>query len=246
MQEQEEQRNKKLEAFKRNREEAQRKEKEAQAAAQAAIDSAVDTDADGTSDVQDVLDRMGTITGSFSYYAKNTKVAAVNFNAIDGTGDIEVTQPGDYSFTSLTSAGNITLGDNYKSHRIVGTNQDFFKKLYKARLIQGKFFKKPYEVVLGYNAAIEMGLKQGDSFYGSHGIDASIHEHQDAKYYVVGLLDYSGEVIDNLILTSLESVWQVHSTDHQKGSFDLKHEKKYDHHHHNETIVNKEESEALV
>jgi len=77
--------------------------------------AAVDTDADGTSDVQDVLDRMGTITGSFSYYAKNTKVAAVNFNAIDGTGDIEVTQPGDYSFTSLTSAGNITLGDNYKS-----------------------------------------------------------------------------------------------------------------------------------
>ena len=77
--------------------------------------AAVDTDADGTSDLQDVLDKMGTITGSFSYYAKNTKVAAVNFNAIDGTGDIEVTQPGDYSFTSLTSAGNITLGDNYKS-----------------------------------------------------------------------------------------------------------------------------------
>lgn len=134
----------------------------------------------------------------------------------------------------------ISLGDNHKSHRIVGTNQDFFKKLYKARLIQGKFFKKPYEVVLGYNAAIEMGLKQGDSFYSSHGIDASIHEHQDAKYYVVGLLDYSGEVIDNLILTSLESVWQVHSTDHQKGSFDLKYEKKHDHHHHNETIVNKD------
>jgi len=75
----------------------------------------IDTNDDGTTDVQDVIDNIGTVTGSFSYFAKNTKVATVNFNSIDGTGDIEVTQPGDYSFTSLTSAGNITLGDNYSS-----------------------------------------------------------------------------------------------------------------------------------
>lgn len=131
----------------------------------------------------------------------------------------------------------ISLGDNYKSYRIVGTNQNFLQKLYKAPLKQGKLFEKPYEVVLGFNAANKMDLKLGDSFYGSHGIDASIHEHQDAKYLVVGLLDYSGEVIDNLILTSLESVWQVHSEDHQKGSFDLNYEKKHDHHHHKTTLV---------
>ena len=131
----------------------------------------------------------------------------------------------------------ISLGDNYKSYRIVGTNQNFLQKLYEAPLKQGKLFEKPYEVVLGFNAANKMDLKLGDSFYGSHGIDASIHEHQDAKYLVVGLLDYSGEVIDNLILTSLESVWQVHSEDHQKGSFDLNYEKKHDHHHHKITLV---------
>ena len=131
----------------------------------------------------------------------------------------------------------ISLGDNYKSYRIVGTNQNFLQKLYKAPLKQGKLFEKPYEVVLGFNAANKMDLKLGDSFYGSHGIDASIHEHQDAKYLVVGLLDYSGEVIDNLILTPLESVWQVHSEDHQKGSFDLNYEKKHDHHHHKITLV---------
>ena len=131
----------------------------------------------------------------------------------------------------------ISLGDNYKSYRIVGTNQNFLQKLYKAPLKQGKLFEKPYEVVLGFNAANKMDLKLGDSFYGSHGIDASIHEHQDAKYLVVGLLDYSGEVIDNLILTPLESVWQVHSEDHQKGSFDLSHEKKHDHDHHKNTVV---------
>jgi len=75
----------------------------------------VDTDSDGVSDVQDVLNSIGTITGSFSYMAKNSKVATVNFDSIDGTGDIEVAQPGDYSFATLTKAGNITLGDNYSS-----------------------------------------------------------------------------------------------------------------------------------
>ena len=141
----------------------------------------------------------------------------------------------------------ISLGDNFKSYRIVGTNQNFLKKLYKAPLKQGKLFEKPYEVVLGFNAANKMDLKLGDSFYGSHGIDASIHEHQDAKYLVVGLLDYSGEVIDNLILTPLESVWQVHSEDHQKGSFDLSYEKKHDHDHdHHKTTVHEEDKEITA
>ena len=140
----------------------------------------------------------------------------------------------------------ISLGDNYKSYRIVGTNQNFLQKLYEAPLKQGKLFKKPYEVVLGFNAANKMDLKLGDSFYGSHGIDASIHEHQDAKYLVVGLLDYSGEVIDNLILTPLESVWQVHSEDHQKGSFDLSYEKKHDHHHHHQKTTVVEEDKEIT
>lgn len=141
----------------------------------------------------------------------------------------------------------ISLGDNFKSYRIVGTNQNFLQKLYEAPLKKGKLFEKPYEVVLGFNAANKMDLKLGDSFYGSHGIDASIHEHQDAKYLVVGLLDYSGEVIDNLILTPLESVWQVHSEDHQKGSFDLSYEKKHDHHHHHhKTNVVEEDKEITA
>ena len=96
----------------------------------------------------------------------------------------------DVTFLTKTSlcenAIPISLGDNYKSYRIVGTNQNFLQKLYEAPLKQGKLFEKPYEVVLGFNAAKKMDLKLGDSFYGSHGINASIHEHQDAKYLVVG------------------------------------------------------------
>ena len=155
------------------------------------------------------------------------------FHVDNPTGNIKMK---DVTFLSkhpfVKNAIPISLGDNYKSYRIVGTNQNFLQKLYKAPLKQGKLFEKPYEVVLGFNVASKIDLKLGDTFYGSHGIDASLHEHHDSKYTVVGLLEYSGEVTDNLILTSLESVWQVHSEDDQKGSFDLNFEKKHDHHHH--------------
>ena len=47
----------------------------------------------------------------------------------------------------------------------------------------------------------------------------------DAKYRIVGVLNATGEIIDNLLLTSLETVWEAHNDDHQQGSFDLKYEK---------------------
>ena len=169
------------------------------------------------------------------------------FHVDNPTGNIKMK---DVTFLSkhpfVRSSIPISLGDNYKSYRIVGTDKNFLKKLYITPFKQGKLFEKPYEVVLGFNAANKMGLKLGDSFYGSHGIDASLHEHQDAKYFVVGLLDYSGEVVDNLILTSLESVWQVHFEDHQKGSFDLSYEKKHDHHHHHQKTNVVEEDKEIT
>ena len=79
----------------------------------------------------------------------------------------------------------ISLGDNFKSYRIVGTNQNFLQKLYKAPLNKGNYLKN-HTKLSRVNAANKMDLKLGDSFYGSHGIDASIHEHQDAKYRSLG------------------------------------------------------------
>ena len=39
-------------------------------------------------------------------------------------------------------------------------------------------------------------------------------------------------MIDQLLLTPLESVWDVHPEDHNKGSFELKQEKEHHHHDH--------------
>jgi hypothetical protein len=66
-------------------------------------------------DVQEVVDNIGTVVGSFSYFAKSSTIEGVTFNNIVGTGDIEVAQAESYSFTSLTSAGDIYLGSDYSS-----------------------------------------------------------------------------------------------------------------------------------
>ena len=72
------------------------------------------------------------------------------FHVDNPTGNIKMK---DVTFLSkhpfVKNAIPISLGDNYKSYRIVGTNQNFLQKLYKAPLKQGKLFEKPYEVVWG-------------------------------------------------------------------------------------------------
>ena len=65
----------------------------------------------------------------------------------------------------VKSAVPISLGDNYKSYRIVGTQESFISNLYSSKLAVGKLFKKSQEVVLGANVAKTLKLKIGDSFY---------------------------------------------------------------------------------
>jgi putative ABC transport system permease protein len=50
----------------------------------------------------------------------------------------------------------------------------------------------------------------GATFIGSHGLGGGGHAHGDHPYRVSGVLAPCGCVLDRLILTSTESVWQVH------------------------------------
>ena len=140
----------------------------------------------------------------------------------------------------------ISLGDNFKSYRIVGTNHQFINNLYTSKLDKGRLFEKPFDLVVGANVAQKLNLKVGDSFYGSHGIDASLHKHTSAKYHIVGVLNATGEIIDNLLLTSLETVWEAHNDDHQKGSFDLKYQGDHNHDHNHQHKSNKQITALLV
>jgi putative ABC transport system permease protein len=105
----------------------------------------------------------------------------------------------------------LSLGDSYAGYRIVGTTEAIFD-LYEAELREGKLWEKPMEVVIGAAVALDTKLKIGDTFNSSHGFDLNENlVHDDAgSFKVVGILQPSGAVTDQLVLTPPESVWAVH------------------------------------
>lgn len=103
----------------------------------------------------------------------------------------------------------ISLGDNLRSYRIVGTSQAYLSH-YQATLAQGRNWSQPLEVVVGATVARKLGLALGNTFAGSHGLGAGGHTHGDSLYTVVGILEPNGSVLDRLILTDTASVWKVH------------------------------------
>ena len=104
----------------------------------------------------------------------------------------------------------ISLGDNFQNFRIVGTDKKLFK-LYNAEIKIGSIWEKPMQAVIGYNVATLTQLKIDKFFVGSHGLIDTGDIHAEQPYKVVGILKRTGTVLDNLIITSLESVWSLHS-----------------------------------
>ena len=103
----------------------------------------------------------------------------------------------------------LALGDSYKGFRIVGSNHDY-PALYGARVAQGRLWSAPMEATLGAEAAARTKLDVGAKFAGAHGLGEGGDEHEKEPYQVVGVLAPTGTVLDRLVLTSVESVWEVH------------------------------------
>lgn len=104
----------------------------------------------------------------------------------------------------------LSYGDSYKGYRIVGSTHDYPKN-YEMELESGRLWEKSFEVTLGANVAALLGVELGDTLISSHGFDSNGESHSDGGYIVVGIFKRSGSVLDKLLLTSLESVWDVHA-----------------------------------
>lgn len=103
----------------------------------------------------------------------------------------------------------LALGDSYRSFRIVGSNHEY-PTHYGARVADGRLWNAPMEATLGAEVAARAKLAVGAKFAGAHGLGEGGDEHENEPYQVVGVLAPTGTVIDRLVLTSVESVWQVH------------------------------------
>lgn len=133
----------------------------------------------------------------------------------------------------------LALGDSFRSFRIVGTEPGY-PALYGARLADGRMFAKPFEAVIGSEVAARTGATLGQRFVGSHGMAGGgddgdkAHKHEETPFIVTGRLAPTGTVIDRLILTPVESVWDVHGIAHDE----------HDEHEHDEAHEHEHEAEA--
>lgn len=141
----------------------------------------------------------------------------------------------------------LAYGDNFEGYRIVGTEKSYLLK-YGARFAKGRMFNEPMEVVLGSNVAKIKKMRVGNFFLGTHGLSKESGDlHKHFNYKVTGILEPSGCVLDNLILTPVETVWMVHHEHAKEDTHDhhADHEEQERHTHYKEENEEDTEQQAV-
>ena len=110
----------------------------------------------------------------------------------------------------VRTAYPLSLGDNWQGYRIVGTNYAYLE-LFGAEVAEGHLWDHEFEVVVGANVAEQLGIAIGDRVVSAHGLSEGGMAHPDHKMIVSGILNPSGSVLDQLVLTSVETMWGIHS-----------------------------------
>lgn len=107
----------------------------------------------------------------------------------------------------------LAFGDNFEGYRMVGTESSYLD-LYNGELKEGSLWSQSGEAIIGARVEELTDLALNKTFSSSHGFNAEMGDNHDHfKYQVVGVLKPTGTVLDKLILTNIESVWDVHQHD---------------------------------
>ena len=156
------------------------------------------------------------------------------------TGNISLAEAETISNNRMVGSSiKILYGDNYKGFRIVGAEKKFIE-LYKGVIKEGKDWDNPYEVLVGSKVYEKLKINLGDELISSHGLRETGQSHDEGTFKVVGLLKPSNSVIDQLIITSPQSVWDIHEThdhDEHENENENEHEHEHEHEHDNREIT---------
>lgn len=133
----------------------------------------------------------------------------------------------------IATAVPLSLGDSYRGFRIAGTTYDILN-LYNARLAQGRLWEEDMEVTVGATVADKLHLHIGDTFKSTHGLVEGIDEHEH-DFRVVGILEPTGTVVDQLVLTTTQSIWASHQ--HAAAGADSAAHEAHNHVHEHEHVA---------
>lgn len=105
----------------------------------------------------------------------------------------------------------LAMGDSYHGFPIIGTMPADYISIYAGKIETGGAALKPFDAIAGAST----GLKPGDNFAGIHGLsEDGGHAHDDHHYTVTGVLGRTGTILDRSIITSIESVHDLHAGHH--------------------------------
>jgi putative ABC transport system permease protein len=130
--------------------------------------------------------------------------------------------PGEYA-SLVDVAVPMCLGDSYEEFRVVGTTPAMFEvwePYQKYEFAAGRNFKQEnfFEGVIGSVVAVKTGLKVGDTFQPSHGIEAESGHKHDA-FTVVGILKPTGTPNDRALFINMEGFYLLrgHAKEEDEG-----------------------------
>ncbi|MEK9727355.1 MAG: FtsX-like permease family protein [Candidatus Margulisiibacteriota bacterium] len=110
----------------------------------------------------------------------------------------------------------LSLGDSHKGFAVLGTNLTYFNHYKYGRkrpltLKEGRVFKAPLDVVLGYDVAKKLNYRIGDSIYLSHGLaKGNLPVHTQKAFTIVGILNRTGTPVDKTLHIPLTGITAIH------------------------------------
>ena len=160
------------------------------------------------------------------------------------TGNISVEDAEEIKNNRMVGSSiDLLYGDNYKGYRIVGT-EDKFLDLYNVKIKDGKKWNAPFEVVVGAKIYSKLNINLDDELISSHGLRETGEAHVNQPFKVVGLLESSNSVVDQLIITSPQSIWDLHDEhDHDDEDHEEHDNKDHDEHEHDHDDEDHDEHE---
>ena len=162
------------------------------------------------------------------------------------TGNISLEEAEKISKNRMVGSSiKLLYGDNFKGYRIVGAEKKFIE-LYNGKIKKGKNLSKPFEVLVGSKVYSKLKIDIGDDLISSHGLRETGESHEDQSFKVVGLLEPSNSVIDQLIITLPQSVWDVHGNHDHEEEHEHDHEEEHEHDHNEEHQHDDREITAML
>lgn len=109
---------------------------------------------------------------------------------------------------NISAIRRIAYGDRIGTSRILGCDSATWNHI-PIYSLEGRMPQGTLDAVIGQTLAEREGFDIGDIFHGSHGMEGDHGHHDHHDYRVVGIMKTQAPW-DNMAITPIESVWDVH------------------------------------